>query len=239
MPIEAELKRRDAAFNPVDWKLVPDADNTDTILSDPVKDFGVRTRLDEIKTQLEAIKTNTDGLEINTDGIEAALATLNAAVDTVEGLLIALGANTDGLEAASAAIIAAVDGLEGFVDGLEGALNALNAKDFATQETLIEVRDHLDTVETKLQEIEDRLPDVTLTSRMLAKTPMIGMRLSFDTSSTTFIYTAEALLGADPAVGNNFRGIRIPLDANGNLLGEAEENVAFDWNDRATAPGWS
>lgn len=104
-----------------------------------------------------------------------------------------------------------------------------------TEATLVEVRDHLDTVETKLQSIIDLTPALTLSARMLAKQPATGYRLSMDFASTSFNYVAEAPSGSNPASAAVWRGIRIPLDASGNILGEIKEATGFTWDARASA----
>src|SRR3990172_3511896 len=62
-----------------------------------------------------------------------------------------------------------VDGLEGFTDGIEGALATLNAKDFATETTLlatktelIAIKGFVDDIETKLQTlIQDNIDTIS------------------------------------------------------------------------------
>lgn len=87
----------------------------------------------------------------------------------------------------------------------------------------------------------------TLTERMFAKAPQPAYRIWLDTVGTAihavtgsrYLFIAEAPLADTGATGNH-GGIRIPLDALGNTLGEVEENTAFVWNDRFTSNvGWS
>lgn len=78
----------------------------------------------------------------------------------------------------------------------------------------------------------------TLTERMLAKRPYNSTyRLWFETGLTDYLYTAENVAGA-VATDSTFRGIRVPLDANGNPSGEVEENDAFKWSDKSGG-GWT
>lgn len=44
----AKLQRSDVNGDPVDWTLVDDPENTDTALSDPVVDYGVRDALQNL-----------------------------------------------------------------------------------------------------------------------------------------------------------------------------------------------
>ena len=52
MPVEAQLRRKNAQGDVVDYVLVDDTDNPDTALSDPTVDYGVRTRLSAILAEL-------------------------------------------------------------------------------------------------------------------------------------------------------------------------------------------
>lgn len=52
MPVNAELRRKNAQGELVDYVLVDDTENPDTALSDPTVDYGVRARLATIANQL-------------------------------------------------------------------------------------------------------------------------------------------------------------------------------------------
>lgn len=68
--IEAELKRQPAGGGAlVAWELVADAENTDTSRADPVRDYGVRDRLDTTNERFAG-------------GLTPATATVTASGDT-------------------------------------------------------------------------------------------------------------------------------------------------------------
>jgi hypothetical protein len=113
--IEAELKRRDVALALVNWLLNPDALNTETGLSDPVIEYGLRALLGEVKTKLDAIKASVDAVDISVDSLTLEADEINLSTDQVEALL--------------STII-------GHVDGVEALLSTIDSKDFATQATL-------------------------------------------------------------------------------------------------------
>ena len=98
--------------------------------------------LSDLKTVLDAIDANTDTLEDKTQSIR-------------DQLDVAL--STRSSESTSQAILDALGEISG-----TNILNEL--QNLATEATLIEVRDFLDTVETKLQLILDQL-DVKLSTR--------------------------------------------------------------------------
>ena len=127
-------------------------------------------------TTNQKIKTDSTGRpDIVSDNLDVALSTLKSVLDTIN-------ANTDTLEAktqsirdqldvvlssrASQATTQSILNALGEVSGTDivNQLQTLNNKDFATENTLIEVRDFLDTVEIKLQLIIDQL-DVNLSTR--------------------------------------------------------------------------
>jgi hypothetical protein len=54
VPVNAELRRKDANGNLVDYVLVDDTENLATGLADPSIDYGARTRLDSIVAKLGA-----------------------------------------------------------------------------------------------------------------------------------------------------------------------------------------
>lgn len=80
----------------------------------------------------------------------------------------------------------------------------------------------------------------TLTERMLAKQPASDThRLWFDVADPSFIYTAEALAGSNPANDAVWRGIRVTLDADGTPVGAVQVGDGFKWNDRSSFGGWA
>lgn len=60
MPVNAELRRKNAQGELVDYVLVDDAENPETALSDPTVDYGTRERLDAVVARLEALATRLD-----------------------------------------------------------------------------------------------------------------------------------------------------------------------------------
>lgn len=81
-------------------------------------------------------------------------------------------------------------------------------------------------------------PTVTLTGRLLNKWPQDGYRLWFDTADTSFIYIGEAP-AASTSASTTFNILRIPIDADCNLVGEAETVTGVAWDDRTTTGGWT
>ncbi len=127
-------------------------------------------------TTNQKIKTDSTGRpDIVSDNLDVALSTLKSVLDTIN-------ANTDTLEtktqsirdqldvvlssrasqATTQSILSALGELSG--TDIVNQLQTLSSKDFATENTLIEVRDFLDTVEVKLQSIINSL-DVNLSTR--------------------------------------------------------------------------
>ncbi len=77
---------------------------------------------------------------------------------------------------------------------------------------------------------------VSLTFRMFEKAPAADYELWHDTASTDRIILAEAPADqADTSVAL-WRGIAIPLDADGNDIGHIQERTGFSWDDRHD--GW-
>jgi hypothetical protein len=79
------------------------------------------------------------------------------------------------------------------------------------------------------------LEGLSLTGRMLAKSPTAGYRLWLDTLSgePDRIYIAEAPLAAVPTDAT-FRGVRLTL-VDGKPLGKVEVAEGFAWDSRALA----
>lgn len=140
--------------------------------------------------------------------------------------------------------------LQGIRDRLDSMETILSGK--GSEATLASVKTNLDdlkllvdTVEAKLQSLIDATPALSLSARMFARQPTTGWRIWLDTvgsahtNGTKYLFIAEAL-ASDIAGTGAHRGIRIALDANGNPLGEVEENTAFNWSTRLTvSTGWS
>jgi len=104
-----------------------------------------------IKTVLDAIDTNTDTLETKTQSIR----------DQLDVLL-----STRVSEATGQSLLDAIGEISGsnLIIELQNIVTSLGSGDLATESTLVEVRDYLNTVETKLQTIIDSL-DVNLSTR--------------------------------------------------------------------------
>jgi hypothetical protein len=60
MPVNAELRRKNAQGDLVDYVLVDDTENAETALSDPTVDYGARSRLDTVVARLEALAARFD-----------------------------------------------------------------------------------------------------------------------------------------------------------------------------------
>lgn len=137
-----------------------------------------------------------------------------------------LSVKTDPVTISGAATLESrLDTIAGYVDTVEAKL-----------QTLI---DATDTVETKLQSLIDTTPALTLTARMKAGQPTSGYRIWSDTADANYIYLAEAVLAQSDQTQEAWRGIRIPKDANGNLVGEWQESTAFRWDNKTSTTGWS
>lgn len=80
----------------------------------------------------------------------------------------------------------------------------------------------------------------TLTARMLAKQPQQGWQLWLDTADTSNIYILEAVSGSTSTTAG-FQGIRLPLDANGNIVGEVAQNTdaSLTFSNRTTNTHWA
>jgi hypothetical protein len=99
--IEAELKRRSALDDLVNWLLVNDPANADTGLSDPVIDHGARALLLDVLTALQGtlqvagdFEVNTDNINVDVDKVrlrDADDETLMAAVNAAGQLLVDAG----------------------------------------------------------------------------------------------------------------------------------------------------
>lgn len=143
------------------------------------------------------------------------------------------------LEAANtklAALQTRLDDLKTKLDTVATKLDTLIAKDFATQTTLAQLNAKDFATQATLAQVKtgiDALADTqTLTQRMWGRNITDNYRMWSDTANASYIYLAEAPMDAiqTDAV---WRGIRIPLDANGNPLGEWQESTAFKWSDKS------
>ena len=126
----------------INQKIKTDSDGKIDIISE-----NLDIALSDLKTVLDKIDANTDTLEDKTQSIRDQLDVVlssRASEGTSQSILIALG------ELSGTSIL--------------DELQSLNNIDFATETTLSLVEQHLDTVETKLQAIIDRL-DVDLSTR--------------------------------------------------------------------------
>lgn len=112
--------------------------------------------------------------------------------------------------------------------------------------TMIGVNDSGEIRKVKVNDQGEMLVDTsgspeskTLTERMMAKEPFDSTyRLWVDTANTSYIYVAENVSGTADATAT-FRGIRVPKDSSGNLLGNIQERTAFAWTDRTSNLGWT
>lgn len=135
---------------------------------------GIKQSLIDIKTAVQNIDIDADTINLNTDTLEGLISATNVLLTQFKFVgdnlkttaTITPPAGGFSTETTLSAILVAVDQLEGFTDGIEALLTTISGKDFATQATLatraseatlIQVRDYLDTVETKLQTLIDNL----------------------------------------------------------------------------------
>lgn len=208
-----------------------------------------------------AVDPNTGALLVTGAGAAPAATALKLEDGTVDGRFalvdasgrvhVSLGEDAVGLatDAVLQAVRDAVQAIDTDTDGIAGLLTEATfaAEDFATETTLDSVDANLvlieaavDDLETKLDAIDADLPDPTLTSRMFARQPQTGKRIWLDTADSSFIYVAEADAGAgSDQTQEVWAGIRIPIDADGNPLGEVEESTAFRWDNKTSTTGWS
>ena len=119
-------------------------------------------KLNELKDKLQAIYEAVDGLEITTDNISIDAGQINLSTDELETKIQSVKDQLDVLLSTRAseetvqAILTALgtdSGLD-ILSELQSILSSLN--NIATEDTLIQIRDYLDTVETKLQSLIDK-----------------------------------------------------------------------------------
>lgn len=113
-------------------------------------------KLDELKTLLNSIFSSIDGLEGNTDELETKIQSVRNQLDVL--------LSTRSSESTAQMILNAIG--EGSGTNLLIALQNLlsNTSNLAQETTLIQIKDYLDTVETKLQTIITTL-DINLSTR--------------------------------------------------------------------------
>lgn len=90
--------------------------------------------------------------------------------------------------------------------------------------------------EATLKEIRDRTAVHTLTARMLSKQPTENYRIWMDTANTSYVLITEAPAGTTDEATLVWRGVRLPVDANGAVVGEVKERTGFAWSNRGA--GW-
>lgn len=98
----------------------------------------------------------------------------------------------------------------------------------------------VDGLEATLAEIRARTTDKGLTERLLAKAPAAGYALWLDTADAAHTYILEAP-AATGAGSTGFRGVRIPLDSAGNMVGKVQVNTSatLTFDNRTTDGGWA
>ena len=135
--------------------------------SDAVINPATNEKLDELKTLLTAISGYVDELEIKAENINLNTDTLEAKIQSVRDQLDVL-LSTRASEATSQSLLNAIGTGSGtnLLSEIQAILGKLNTDldTRASEATLVQVRDYLDTVETKLQTIIDTL-DVNLSTR--------------------------------------------------------------------------
>lgn len=99
------------------------------------------TEAQSANTKLDAIIANTDALEGFTDQIEPILANLLLAVDGLEATLSDVDLNTDEIEAK-------LEDVKTKLDTANASLASIAAEDFATETTLVAVRNAVDALES-------------------------------------------------------------------------------------------
>ena len=147
-------------------------------------------KLEELKTILDIIDANTDTLEDKTQSIRDQLDILmstRASEITLQSTVNALG------EGSGTNLLVELQ-------TIITKFNILNTTDFATESTLIEIRDFVDTVEVKLQTIIDRM-DVNLSTRASENT--LGLVLT----------ELESVEGKDFATETTLALIKTAIDA--------------------------
>jgi len=142
-------------------------------IGDDINLHAVTKKLDTIITTLENLDITINAGDIQIGAVEIKDGDSDTRMD-VEADPVATTKNSAFVQAPSLlaelqAIKGFVDGLEGFTDGIEGALATLNAKDFATETTLlatktelIAIKGFVDDIETKLQTlIQDNIDTIS------------------------------------------------------------------------------
>jgi hypothetical protein len=183
---------------------------------------GVETKLDSILTELQqklepgdisglATAANQATAQTTLTSILAAVDQLEGYSDTLESLLTSLGTNTDGIETLLGDLKTYTDGIEGLLttirdnaDTLEASFATLNAKDFATaanQATeltrLTEIRDYVDTVETRLASL---LTELQLKADLTETQPVSAATLPLPTGAATESTVAKRFAGGKTTV---------------------------------------
>lgn len=190
----------------------------DFVASIDGKDFATETTLASVLAAVDTLETKLQSIIENTDGLEGF-------TDGLEGLLTEIKGFVDGLEGF-------VDGLEGFVDGLETLLTTLNAKDFATEATLatrsteatlLLVKGVLDLIKAKTDNLNvalsTRASEATL-ALIKAKTDNLDVALSTRLAEATFTGT----LGEVQAVPTAYTVLGRLKNIEGSLLGVLNEH---------------
>ena len=129
-------------------------------------------KMEELKTLLTSIYGAVDELEIKSDNIHLEASQINLNTDELEAKTQSIRDQLDVLSSSRASEVTVQEILDSLgsesgtnlLTELQNINTALGSGDLATESTLIEIRDSLDTVEAKLQLLIDNL-DVPLSTR--------------------------------------------------------------------------
>jgi hypothetical protein len=161
-------------------------------------------KLDELKTKLQSIYEAVDGLELTADNIKIEAGQIDLNTDELETKVQSIRTQLDVLLSTRASestlqqLLYAVGSMSGtdILTEIQSILTGLNT--VAQDSTLIQIRDYLDTVETKLQSILDKL-DVNLSTRAsettlgTVKTNLDDVKTKLDTLNSKDFSTQTTL----------------------------------------------
>lgn len=224
-------------------------DNTDTL---EINTDQLEAKLDTVNANLGTVNTNLTTIDSRVDGLEGSIGTItdldtaNTVIGRLKQLVTLINTEDFASQTTLAAVLAAVDGVEPLLtsirdntDTLEVNTDQLEAKLDTTVARLDTLITHVDTLEAKSQSLLDATPVLSLTARMKAGQPSLNYRIWSDTANASYIYLAEAPMDTTDQTTEVWRGIRIPKDVNGNLVGEWQESTAFRWDTKVSTSGWS
>lgn len=155
----------------------------------------------------------------------------------IHNALVGLSLEAESIDLSNSSIHLAVDELEDLMrqvrDAIQSRVGATTDPEATGAGSLIAVVKRLRTL---LGNLDGKAQANTITKRMLDKSPAVGYELWYDTSQSDAVIITEAPSGQTDESALVWRGINMPLDANGNVVGRVIERDGFAWDSRLT--GW-